>query len=308
MHFQNRTFWRRCLMSMIAGLVMALVVSGTAMASGIKFSPVKKQGKKVNYNKIIPVLYRRSYYKLQGSETDGRFLYNIYWNKHKNKCIIVKINAKGGKRVKTSHPLNIDHGNDLTYNPDTKLLYTVGNHKKPQTVSIISPVSLRQVGAVHVNIPPALEGIAPGEIPGIGHIAGIAYDSTRRQYALRISHLNEFIITDESFGPLRYVKGSKTFPVRHQSLTCDQDHIYSCMDKEGSYNLIIAYSWKGKYQYHIRVPIKYEIQAVFRIGSYHYATFYDNSHNKPKSYIYRFRMPQAAWLHSHRGCSFFLYP
>lgn len=291
MRFRKRVFWCRCLLVLITGIALAMALPGSAAASKIKFTPLKRHGKKINFNKSLPGNYRKKYYKLQGSATDGRYIYSIYWNKYKNKCVILKINAGTKKKVKSSPPLNIDHGNDVTYNPHTRLLYVVDNTKKPFTVSIVDPGTLKVCGIADVHLPLTLDGIPPEEIPNIRKIVGITYDGTRHQYALRVSGLNDFIITDESFVPLRYVKVSNTFPLRQQTLECDQNHVYVCMDKIWHYNLIVAYNWDGIFQYSIRIPLKYELQSIYHIGRDYYATFYDRTKGHPKSFIYKFRMP-----------------
>jgi hypothetical protein len=257
----------------------------------IKFTPVKKGSQKINWNKNLPSLYRSRYYKLQGSTTDGKYIYSIYWNKRNDKCIVVKFNLKTKKRIRSSRPLKLYHGNDIAYNPYTRLLYTVDNEEKPYRITIVNPITLTICGKVDVQMPETLEGVEPDYIPFIDRFVGITYDSSRRQYALRVSGFNDFIITDEAFTPLRYITASKEYDIRPQTIDCDQDHVYVTMDKEGSYNIIAVYNWEGIFQYQIRIPLKYEIQSICHIGSYHYATFYQNKNNKPKSYIYKFRMP-----------------
>lgn len=298
MHYRRKIFIYITILMLLTGLALLFTgkITRTVSASvyKIKFTSVKKGKKKFDWNKKLPILYRNRYYKLQGSATDGKYIYSIYWNKNNDKCIIVKLNVKTKKRIKSSRPLNLYHGNDLTYNPYTKLIYTVDNEDHPTRITIINPKTLTINGIVDVQVPQTLEGLEgvdPQTIVDLFRFVGITYDSTRRQYALRVSGYNDFIITDEAFTPLRYVTVSKDFALRRQTIDCDPGHIYTTMDKVGYYNFIIAYDWEGKYQYRIRIPIKYEIQSICKIGTYHYATFYDKGHNSPKSFIYKFKMP-----------------
>lgn len=295
MHFRFRFLWCITLLVLITGLALSLSGIGARPALAkvykISFKPVK-QGKKVlNWNKKLPSLYKSRYYKLQGSTTDGKYIYSNYWNKYNDKCIIVKFNVKTKRRIRSSKPLNIDHGNDLAYNPNTRRLYAVDNYKFPYRITMIDPKTLTVCGKVDVQMPATLEGVDPDYIPDIDRFVGITYDNSRHQYALRVSGYNDFIITDEAFTPLKYVTVSKDFELRRQTIDCDQDHVYVTLDKQGYYNMIAAYDWDGVYKYKIRIGLKSEIQSVCRIGNYHYATFYDNRNGKAKSYIYKFKMP-----------------
>lgn len=289
----------------------------------LKVSSVKKHGKKIDWHQFLPRKYRASYHVLQGVETDGKYIYLNFWNQKQDKCVMVKVNAKSRKRTRVSAPLRLYHGNDIAYNPSSKLLYVVYSDRKPFQVTIVDRKTLTIRGYRTVRIPASLEGVENARpsanaggavvsgnnqiitgVTGSGRstnvdemigntlrnitgLVGITYNANNHRFAMRVAGKNDFIILNEALIPLRYVAVTKTPSLRKQSMDSDNKYVYICMDKAGSYNLIMAYDWEGNFVKKFRVPLAYEIEGVFHIGKSFYAAFY-NTHG-PSSFVYKMK-------------------
>lgn len=331
----------RLLHKVAAGLVLFIAVQMTCLFSiclraeaahqlqaqvrtvKLKVASVKRHGKKINWHRFLPRKYRTTYHVLQGVETDGKYIYLNFWDQKRDKCIMVKVNAKTRKRVRASAPLRLYHGNDIAYDPSSKLLYVVYSDLKPFQVTIVDSKTLTIRGYRTVRIPPGLEGMQDtGTTPDSGGTAasaadpnaagvtvsagsvniaeltgnisqsvtglvGITYNAKKHQFAMRVAGKNDFIILNEALNPVRYVTVTKTPSLRKQSMDSDNKYVYICMDKAGSYNLIMVYDWEGTFIKKFRVPLAYEIEGVFHIGKNFYAAFYDT--HGPFSFVYKMK-------------------
>lgn len=286
-------------------------------------SSVKKRGKRIDWHGFLPRKYRKAYHVLQGCATDGKYVYLNYWNQKRDRCIMVKVNARTRKRTRVSAPLRLYHGNDMAYNPSGKLLYVVYSERKPFQVTIVDAKTLTIRGYRTVRIPAGLEGMGDAKIAaGTGNMAespvnpnaaagagaagsaaiaertgdfsysvtglvGITYHSKTRRFAMRVAGKNDFIILDGALNPVRYVAVTKTSSLRRQSMDSDDKYIYICLDKAGSYNLVMVYDWEGVFIKKLRIPLAYEIEGIYHIGKNYYGAFY-NTHG-PSSYIYKMK-------------------
>lgn len=292
----------------------------------VKVSSLKKRGKKVDWHRYLPSKYRNVYRIKQGCTTDGKKIYMLFKSKTGYGAVMMRINAKTLVREKVSAPFPYASGNDITYNPDTGLLYLAYNMKYPFRITKINPNTLKPCGIVNVRLPrivtTTLSGRSlPGssrqkkgsakkiirrlswDLPGmtlarrmkISGIAGITYNSRTHQYALRMRRQHDILITDESFKPVRYIHIAKTSRLRHQSIDSDEENIYECLDHKRYYNIIMVYNWEGKYLYTVKIPLKYEAEGLYHIGNKTYLSFYygRNVNNKfvRSSYTYRLFMP-----------------
>ncbi len=95
----------------------------------------------------------------QGGCSDGeRYYYQILMhyersNRERDYSYIAKIDLKEKKVVKYSELLNLDHGNDMTYNSSKNLLMVVNNKPHPTRITLIDPESLEVVGYEEAPLP-----------------------------------------------------------------------------------------------------------------------------------------------------------
>lgn len=262
----------------------------SARSVKVKVSSVKGNNKKINFHTRLPKKYRSPYHILQGAATDGKYVYLNYWKRNTTKGVMVKLNGRTFKKVKVSRPLFIHHGNDMAYNPNTGLLYVVYSSKDPFKITLVNPRTLTVCGHKKIRLPATLEGATPEEVASVNGLVGITYNKTRDQYAMRVGNTCDFIVFDAFFNALRYVHAkAPAGDLRRQSLDSDDNRVYVCLDKAGSYNLIMAYDWYGNYKYRMNIPLTYELEGIFHYGSKLYAAFYNKY--GPSSHIYRLRMP-----------------
>ena len=186
---------------------------------------IKSHGKLINFRTYLPWIYRDTYRVLQGCGTDGTYNYMLFKHKKDPYCVMLKVNARTWRKVKVSKPLPLDHGNDVAYNPHTKKLYVVYWDKAPFQIAEINPKTLKIRRYITIQMPLELEGIAPERIPEVAGIVGIAYSKKLKQYAVRVSGLNDFIVLDANFTPIRYVPVSKTYDIRRQGIDCDGQYV-----------------------------------------------------------------------------------
>ena len=262
----------------------------SAVTINATVSAAKKNGKRINFNSRLPLKYWWPYHVLQGTGTDGKYVYLNYWKKNSTKCVMMKLNAKTLKKVKVSKPLNIHHGNDIAYNPNTGLLYVVYSDKDPFQITMVNPKTLTICGRRNVMLPQTLEGATDEELKAVMGLVGITYNKTRNQYAMRVSGLCDYIVFDANFNALRYVhaKAPKA-NLRRQSLDSDDNYVYLVLDKAGYYNLIMVYDWYGNYKYRIKIPLSFEMEGMYHYRNKLYGAFYNKY--GPSGYIYRLNMP-----------------
>ena len=259
-------------------------------AEDLKITAVKKKGKLINWHAYLPDKYRDAYHVMQGAATDGKYNYMIFWKRNKTKCIIMKVKAKNSKPVMISAPLKLYHGNDLVYNPSAKLLYSVYSDQQPFLVTAVDPGTLTIRSTMTVRIPSSLKGASSAQKKALKGLVAITYNEKKKQYAMRVSGKNDFLILDAAFQPLKYVTVTNTPKIRCQSMDSDDKYIYICMDRAGSYNLIAVYGWDGTWKKTITVPLILEIESLYHIGKKTYATFY-NTYG-PSSHTFRLYLPR----------------
>lgn len=245
-----------------------------------------KKTKAVHLKKKNRVFEIRSFAKqkmnqydtLQGSCTDGTYAYYLLYNRKAVKCKVVKVKRSSLKVVKVSGPLDVAHGNDMTYNPHKKQLVIVhSTGEDPKRLTTVHPGTLKITGSRHIKIPNKLSGGSTADAKGATAFSGIAYSSGRRQYAVLLSRSYNFVVLDANMDPIRYVKVSKKNNYTVQGIDATDDYILvaqSPKTKSQKYNIITVYNWDGKYISKINVKKGYEIESIYHVGSKYYAGFY----------------------------------
>ena len=114
--------------------------------------------------------YRR-YSVQQGAATDGEYAYTILENQAVSLCSVWKVNLSDWSVVDTRYELELDHGNDMAYNPVLNQLIAVHNKPRYSMISFIDPQTLEVVESKTLSY----------------QIYSMAYEPVRGQYVIGIS-------------------------------------------------------------------------------------------------------------------------
>ena len=209
--------------------------------------------------------YRR-YSVQQGAATDGEYAYTILENQAVSLCSVWKVNLSDWSVVDTRYELELDHGNDMAYNPVLNQLIVVHNKPRYSMISFIDPQTLEVVESKTLSY----------------QIYSMAYEPVRGQYVIGISGSYDFVILDQDFNTVKRLKGIDTGLVK-QGVDCDENYIYfpQCTS-DATKNVIEVYDWEGNFVTQIRVKAYQEIESMFHVGDDWYITF-----NASGSYIYK---------------------
>ena len=236
------------------------------MKKGEKDFELRKYAKQVLYQ----------YDTVQGGCTDGVYGYFVMYDRHVEKCKIVKVKLSNLKVVKISSVLNIAHGNDMTYNSDLKKLVVVHLTENGKRVSFVNPKTLRVESQKDITIPSQLPGATASELKAIKRFFGISYNASRKQYVVFLSKSTDFLILYQQMNVISYVKTSQKNDYTNQSVDTTGDYILLAQSPKGGkvYNILSVYTWDGEYVSKIFVRKGYELENVFHVGKTFYASFY----------------------------------
>lgn len=265
----GRTYYSPWSVSANAKSTRTLGTSGIYKKSGEKkiLFEIRTQAKQALYQ----------YDTVQGSCGDGKYGYYILYNRKVEKCKIVKVRQSDWKVVKVSAALVLDHGNDMTYNPDRKrlvVLHSTGNAKR---LSVILPDTLRTESVKDVKISSVLEGATTDEAKAITGFSAIAYNQTRKQYAIHLGKSSEVLLLDAEMEPLRYVHLTKKNNYTNQGMEATADYLLIGQSPKYSnhkYNILSVYDWEGSYISMLQVKKGQELESIYKSGSSYYAAFY----------------------------------
>lgn len=202
----------------------------------------------------------------QGAATDGTYAYFVLENQDQGLGSIWKVSLADWRVVDCAFELPIDHGNDMTYNPNTGLLVVVHNKPNYDTISMVDPQTLTVVDS----------RVLPYRM------YGIAYSAERDQYAIGLSGSYDMVILDGEFNEVARYSGVDSGLVR-QGMDCDENFIYFAQNSEDDLvNVIMAYDWSGQFVTQVKVKNMQEIEAMFHVGSDYYLAFHSGG-----TYLYR---------------------
>lgn len=215
----------------------------------------------------------KHYHVQQGAATDGKYAYTILENQVDSLCSIWKLDMNDWSVMETKYELELDHGNDMTYNPVLGQLLVVHNKPRYTRVSFVDPATLEILDAKTMPY----------------QIYSMAYEPTRDQYIIGISGSYDFVILDKNFKRVQRFKGINTGLVK-QGVDCDENYIYfpQCTENAAK-NVIMVYDWEGNFVTEIRVKAFQEIESLFHVGDDWYITF-----NASGSYIYKATLEREA--------------
>ena len=240
----------------------------------------QRKGKKVkviDYRKLAGQrLY--GYDTFQGGASDGRYAYVFLNNRSADRCKLMKINLSNGRKVRISRPINVGHGNDITYDRHRRLLVAVNyTGSRWPRVSYISPHSLKIVKTVTIKTNYGVTGASKSKMRRIRLFSGISYSPTRRQYVAQVCGTRNFMILSENLEPVRYVNVKKKTGYMFQGISCTDDYILrvqSPQRRNQKYNSIAVYDWNGKYRSSILLNKYDEMEHVYLVGSRMYGGVY----------------------------------
>lgn len=180
--------------------------------------------------KLFDIKNVDNYKIMQGGCTDGKYLYMAMENQtfasDNHHSYIYKYDLETMKQVARSEALQLDHSNDICYNPDTGMLVVVHNAPRRTKISFVDPETLSVTGTKNLSY----------------EIFSIAYNGTRQQYVIGLSHGQNFMILDKDFNRVKMCTVQST-GYTTQGMECDDDFIYFIQYNK---NVIVVYDWSGK--------------------------------------------------------------
>lgn len=250
-----------------------------------KYKWFKKKGKPVDYKKAAgQKLF--GYDTFQGGTSDGKYTYILMNSRTKNKCRLAKIRLSDGKKIKVSKVLDIGHGNGIAYNGDQKVLAAVNNKTSKPRVTLISPSSLKIKKTITVKPTGAVAEASLEKLKKISYLTAAAYCGERKQYVFSIKGSKNFLVTDSSFNPVRYITAERSTGYLYQGLECTGDYIVRVQSpyaKGQVYNTLAVFDWNGDYRSTIRISKGWEMEHAYFAGNSMYAGVY-HSYNVRKYY------------------------
>lgn len=238
------------------------------------------------------------YARVQGGATDGTYSYNALVTAGSDTYAkISKVDLSTHRVVAVSAPLNINHGNDITYNSSSgnsysgKLIVTHNdaNDNDPnrsdikRTVTVVDPNSLTVEGSVVIDIPDTLYGATRQQLKDIKGFASVTYMDSgfyKGCYVAIISSSHNFLILDKDFNAIRYVEVSWRYDntkVYYQGAASYGNYILVGVYPRSSsyYNVLCIYDVRtGNYKGNVRVRVGDEIENIYHAGDTFYAGFY----------------------------------
>lgn len=187
---------------------------------------------------------------LQGGCTDGKYAYFCTLNGYADTCTISKYNVDTWEEVARANIVDVDHGNDITYNKDKRCLVVCHNSPNRTLVSFVNRNTL--------------EIIETFEIPL--EIYSITYNETTNKYAVGISYSFDFAILDKNFNVIETIKGVKPKSTTRQGMDSDDKYLYFLLSFP---NAISVYDWDGNHYGVFELndeASKYESENIFLLN------------------------------------------
>lgn len=251
-------------------LALGWMISGQALATTLS-EVTAEQNYKMELKRVLRLTAEEgmsyNHYKVQqGSCTDGTYAYFVLESQKDYKCCLVKVRLSDWTEVERKYGLEIDHGNDLTYNAKINRIVAIHNKPNYNTLSFIDPDTLEVVEQKTLD----------------ARMYCIAYCENRDQYVVGLTGGFQHVVMDGDFNVVDFVQGVDTGLVR-QGVDCDEQYIYFPQCTENNFvNQIVVYDWEGNYVNTVKVSAFQEIESMFHVGDETYIAF-----NAAGSYVYR---------------------
>ncbi len=219
------------------------------------------------------------YDALQGCCSDGTSMYYVLDDRQTKNCRIIKMNLKNCKIEDISDVLDIGHGNDITYNADSKTLVVTDHSVYPMRMSVIDPDKLTITKNVNIKVPHKIDGASSNQVKKIKSFSACDYNAKRGCYVALLGTSHNFLILDKDFKPVTYIKPTKKLDQKVQGMVAMDDYLLVCQARSSraQSNNIMVYDWDGKFIKCLTVPSSYELEDAFFAGKTFYLGFYHSS-------------------------------
>ena len=206
----------------------------------------------------------------QGAASDGEHVYFVMRDRNDTQAIVFKYSLDDFKEVARTAVFQGYHCNDMTFDLAGKRALVVHGSGDSQKLTAVNASTM------------ALSTVNAGT--GIG---GMAYNAPLNRYGITQGG-SKFIITNSAFTQLRdfgprdrKAEGSEDYTP--QGMGADDTFVYFPMS--GDYdNILVAYSWEGKYAATLHVPVRIESESMFHAAGNYYMMCDGDSH---RAYLYR---------------------
>ena len=252
------------LIALAAATVLTLF-SGCAKSkldggNGVQLSDLITEGKKftVELTEICVCPAQGEYKIAQGAASDGRYAYFIMRQDKNGDCIVCKYDLRTGKHVKTSQPIHLFHGNDMTYDSRRNLLYVAHGQSEGKILTSINPKDLTVVEQT-IDIE-----------KGSG---AITYSASRDVIAISQGG-NKLHFLDGDLKLLSSFDRTDDTGYTAQGMGSDESYIYFPMSGLQS-NFIEIYDWKGNYVTHFLMDDPRESETIFWVNGIYFICFND---------------------------------
>ncbi len=194
-----------------------------------------------------------NYTHVQGFCTDGKYWYvalmtstngdGQYYTKQETK--LLKINIKTKKVVKTNKIGKVGHSNSLTYNPNTKKIYSATCTKKMSYIYSFNASDLKGKTKIELKN-------KKGKTITNKNFASFSYNPAQNEYIVKLSNTS-FGYFDSNFKLKKKVACKhmkKNDKMTGQAITCDGCNIFSVYNNLSCtprINYIRCYDMNGKY-------------------------------------------------------------
>ncbi len=201
----------------------------------------------------------------QGAATDGEYIYFIIRMSDDSNCIIVKTDIEGNE-IQVSEPLDLGHGNDMTYNSKTGYLVVCHSTSKKNTANgngngrRISFVDKNTLEVVHT-----VKNLVPYSI------CGIDYDAVNDCYYTCAGNFRTFVFSDDYKCTTLLIVGRESESVEgitgytYQGMGFDGKYVYFPLSGEED-NVIVVYTTNGQYVTTFHVPTTMESESIIFYG------------------------------------------
>ncbi len=214
-------------------------------------------------------IINRWYNVMQGGCTDGTYAYYLMQDQIMTKdtyCVIVKMDLADWEIVDISEPLEVEHGNSITYVPEKGQLLVA--HCKPNAslASWIDPESLEVTETIDLQY----------------RFSTLSWNPAKQLYAAYGAG-KEMLIIDKDFQIIaRY--GGLSDEYESQGYSVDEDYIYILSINE---NLIHICDWEGNKITTVPIGVPTELENMFTFGSLHFTGYYNTGGDVYATVLYR---------------------
>ncbi len=191
---------------------------------------------------------------LQGGCTDGEYAYYILQDQQlsSGNCLIIKLKIGTWEMEQISEPLPLDHGNGITYLPESNRLLVAHCDPDPKVVSWVDADTLELIETRTLPVPSY----------------SYSYNAARQQFAsYGVSKV--MVILDEDLKPVCSYNGLAS-SLTTQGYDVDDNYVY-IVNNGG--NAINVCDWEGHWLESIPIGVKTEMENMISLGDIHYTSY-----------------------------------